>query len=84
MNAFIGSTARALLQECQPNLTPFDRVGPSTALRLALRGAACTVETFGLEVSSMGGASGKRRAFAVGTRNGKPGGDGERSREWVR
>lgn len=31
MNAFIDSTARALLLERQPNLSPLDRMGPGTA-----------------------------------------------------
>lgn len=31
MNALIDSTAGAVLLECQPNLTPFDGVGSSTA-----------------------------------------------------
>ena len=44
----------------------------------AFREAAFTVETVELAARSAGIPSGKRKAFAVGIRRGKPGGEGER------
>ena len=82
MKAFIHSTARGLLLECHPNLLRSTEWGQ--AVIPALREAACTVETVELAASRVGVLSGKRKAFAVGTRRGKPGGEGERLREWRR
>ena len=46
--------------------------------------AACTMEAVELAASSVGVPLGKRKAFAVGIRRGKPGGEGERFSEWRR
>ena len=82
MKAFIDSTARVLLLECHPNLLRSTKWGQ--AVMPALREVACTVETIELAASSVGVPSGKRQAFAVGIRRGKPGGEGERFSEWRR
>ena len=82
VKAFIDSTARVLLLECHPNLlrsTEWAQV-----MLPALREAACTVETVEVAANSVGVPSGKRKAFAVGVRSGKPGGEGEKLGEWKR
>ena len=82
MKAFIDSTARVLLLECHPNLLRSTEWGQ--VVMPALSEAACTMEAVELAASSVGVPLGKRKAFAVGIRRGKPGGEGERLREWRR